>query len=268
MDTKEYISSGIIEAFVMGTASEEEVRILHCIQEHNPEVREAVLEAQLTIEQLASSQAVIPPPELKATIWNKLSGEESSQSPLHDIRPEFVAASEPSVSNEKSLSFKWSLVAASLALVFSIGLNIYLIQVRRDRDAQIVALSNAQKSSSLENRRLQEKWALASNPKMKIIPLLGVGSHPDMKAIVYFDREAKSVYLTLENLPKTAPDKQYQLWAIVNGAPVSLGVFQQEDNVVQKMTDAADAQAFAITLEKAGGSSVPTMSNMYVMGKV
>jgi len=110
---------------------------------------------------------------------------------------------------------------------------------------------------------------MANNPAMKTIPLLGVEKHPDMKATVYFENASNLVYLTLENLPVTPKDQQYQLWAIVDGKPVSLGVYDQDSTLsVQKMTAVSSAQAFAITLEKRGGVASPTMENMYVMGKV
>ena len=75
MDIKEYISSGIIEAYVMGLASEEEIRILDCVQKNNPEVKQAILDAQNTLEDFASQQAIAPPPALKSAIWAKISEE-------------------------------------------------------------------------------------------------------------------------------------------------------------------------------------------------
>ena len=37
--------------------------------------------------------------------------------------------------------------------------------------------------------------------------------------------QSKEVYLLVNQLPTPDPDKQYQLWAIVDGNPVDAGVF-------------------------------------------
>jgi anti-sigma-K factor RskA len=61
------------------------------------------------------------------------------------------------------------------------------------------------------------------------------------------------------------------LWAMVNGKPVDLGVFDaqnQPKKLLLAMKEVGDAQAFAVTLEKRGGSASPTMEKMVVLGAV
>lgn len=282
MDIKEYISSGIIEAYVMGLASEEEVRILECIQKHSPEVQQAILDAQNTLEDFASREAIAPPPALKQTIWAKLQeepGELNDRSgglvtpvahtppALEEVETTPLYPSVPAESNKSPL--KWYAIAASILLLASIGLNLYFNNAQNDIKAELATLSTTQKTNQIALNNLKSKWEMVNNPSIKTIPLAGVAKHPDMKAMVYFEQKSNEVYLTLENLPQAPQDQQYQLWAIVDGKPVSLGVFDQDSTTaVQKMSAVNAAQAFAITLEKRGGSPTPTMENMYVMGKV
>ncbi len=61
---------------------------------------------------------------------------------------------------------------------------------------------------------------------------------------------------------------QYQLWAIADGKPVNAGMYTEEKDSKIALANIPKAQAFAITLEKKGGSPVPTMENMYVMGEI
>jgi anti-sigma-K factor RskA len=78
------------------------------------------------------------------------------------------------------------------------------------------------------------------------------------------------VALKVNNLPQPAADEQYQLWTIVDGSPVDMGVIDnnfQEKLLAMKAVKGSPA-AFAITLEKAGGSPTPTLEEMYVMGEV
>jgi anti-sigma-K factor RskA len=276
LDIKEYIASGIIEAYVMGLASEEEVRILECVQKNNPEVRQAILEAQSTLEDFASQQAIAPPAELKSTIWAKISEQsEQETKPLALVQQEkgeevaSVPLYPPQNTVSPNKSFNWFAVAASILLVASVGLNFYLSNNQKATQEQLASLITQQKNNTIAYQNLKSRWDMANNPAVKTVPLLGVEKHPDMKAMVYMEEKSNQVYLTLENMPVAPENQQYQLWAIVDGKPVSLGVYNQEaKEEMQKMAVVNAAQAFAITLEKRGGSPTPTLENMYVMGKI
>ncbi len=92
---------------------------------------------------------------------------------------------------------------------------------------------------------------------------------PSSLATVFWNTESKAVYLLVNQLPKPATGKQYQLWAIADGKPVDAGIFELGEGITFiKLKTIAKAEAFAITLEKKGGSETPTMDAMYVMGKV
>jgi len=54
---------------------------------------------------------------------------------------------------------------------------------------------------------------------------------------------------------------------MVDGKPVDAGVIGNCEGLC-KLKNIPSAQAFAVTLEKAGGSPVPTMSSLYVMGSI
>jgi anti-sigma-K factor RskA len=70
-------------------------------------------------------------------------------------------------------------------------------------------------------------------------------------------------------LPQNDKDHQYQLWALVGGKPVDLGVFDApaDSTQMKEMKSIARADAFAVTLEPKGGSINPTMDQMVVLGK-
>ena len=106
---------------------------------------------------------------------------------------------------------------------------------------------------------------------MAIIKMPGLPNSPDPSsmATVYWNTESRDVYLLVNKLPMPVRDKQYQLWAIVDGKPVDAGIFDMQEGLsFVKLKTIPKADAFAITLEKKGGSSTPDMNAMYVMGKV
>lgn len=280
MDTQEYISSGIIEAYVMGFATEEESRILECIQQHNPEVKQAVLDAQIALEGLVSSQAVAPPKELKNTIWSAIQKEEVADSVteenLSDKKEEGsdgTIAFTPEHINQNEIQshnrFKPYAIAASVLLVISIGVGINVYRKQAELEKQVASLKNESQKEQVKYAELLNKWDMSSNPDMNTVVLKGVEKHPGMKAMVYVDKTTKQTYLSLENLPTAPQGHQYQLWAIVDGKPVDAGVYSNHsESAIQKMSVIENAQAFAITLEKEGGSVNPTLEQMYVMGEV
>ena len=70
-------------------------------------------------------------------------------------------------------------------------------------------------------------------------------------------------------MPQPQAGQQYQLWAIVDGKPVDAGMVEIDPGkALHRMKNIPKAEAFAITLEKAGGSPTPTLTAMFVMGKV
>jgi anti-sigma-K factor RskA len=102
----------------------------------------------------------------------------------------------------------------------------------------------------------------------KKIELSSVPGKPAAMAQVFWDTKTKYVYIADVSLPLAPSDKQYQLWAIVDGKPVDAGMLSDAKNLAQKMKVFEKAEMFAITLEKKGGSPTPTMEQMYVAGKV
>lgn len=274
MNIKEYISSGIIESYVLGLATPEEASILECIQKNNEEVRLLIAETQKSLEELATRQAEAPAANLKSAIWDAIQKSESAQ----DTSSSFTTNSKPiqlsdtvtaqAVSEQKNNSSLFMKIAASLLLVASIGYNF--VQMNDRAASKSVQLAMEEENAVLlrDKNALEEKWNMMNDPDMTMIALKGVEKHPEMKAHVFWKKDTKETYLSLENLPKPPENMQYQLWAIVDGKPVDIGTYALNSTHVEKMKKVENAQAFAITLEKEGGNATPTMENMYVMGGV
>lgn len=261
MDIKTYISSGVIEAYAIGNLSQEEASILECVMKNNAEVRNAVLEAQQTIEKLATEQAVEPPSHLKAEIFAKLdfnkseiitNEKEAKIIPLPNNNP---------ITITKNIVPNW-LKVASVAAIFGLGYLGFQLN-SKNQQLETFAKNNTELSGKIAS--LETANSVMKNAKK--IMLKGVEKHPDMLAEVYIDSSNK-VYFDKNNLPKAPSGKQYQLWAIVDGKPVDLGMLDKQNDTMQPMKSVEKPQAFAITLEKEGGNPTPTMEEMYVMGTI
>ncbi len=112
----------------------------------------------------------------------------------------------------------------------------------------------------------EKNLAFYQNPDYLKINLTNVDGKPDALVQLFWSKSTHYVYTSDISLPKPPEGKQYQLWAIVDGKPVSAGMLTAK-NTPEQMSAFVKADAFAITLEKAGGSETPTLSEMYVMGK-
>ncbi|WP_315054702.1 anti-sigma factor [Chryseobacterium indoltheticum] len=275
MDSKEYISSGILESYILGHASPEEAGILECVMKNNAEVKAAYEEAQKTFELLATAQAVTPPNDLKSKIWDKIQLEQNVEDekpviPLNNVEPKLetqqIKTQERKI--EKSNGWKNFAVAATVLFLVSVGANLYWISSQNEMKNELAVLKSDKQSQNLAMQNLEQKLKITSNPNMLKIVLAGVEKHPESNAVVYWDKTSKDVYLTANSLPKAPEGMQYQLWAIADGKPVSAGMYTDDKDAKIALANIPSAQAFAITLEKEGGSEIPTMENMYVMGGV
>ncbi|UUV21782.1 anti-sigma factor [Paenimyroides aestuarii] len=270
MNTKEYISSGIIESYILGIATKDEAAILECVMKNNAEVKAAYLEAQKTLEDFATVQAITPPEDLKGKIWSKIQQQANTPTtePEGNVAPTKPIAKERILVKESNSSWKNWAVAASVLFLISIAGNVFWWEHKEQQQNQINGLTTQLAEQNNALQQVQKKWEVVTNPNIQTITLNGVEQHPDAKALVFWDKETKNVYLHAVNLPEPPEGMQYQLWAIHNGTPISAGMYHPSEDTQVVLSTIGAAQNFAITLEKAGGVAAPTLQNMYVIGAV
>ncbi|MFC6268225.1 anti-sigma factor [Frigoriflavimonas asaccharolytica] len=268
MDIKAYIQSGILENHLLGNNSQEENSILECISKNNAEVKSALNELENTLEILADSNSVEPPQHLKSEIFAKLNFATSapieetpilnSNIPTHQLNVKQIS---PDIVKGRSNVTTW-LAAASVVLLMTFGWTMYSNQ-KMEQSLVAAETQNSLNKKEVEFLANQNTMLLNANK----IQLNGVEKHPDMVAHIYWDG-SENVYFESGNLPTPPEGKQYQVWAIVDGKPVDLGMYVADGKKVHSMKSVKNAQAFGITLEKEGGSKTPTMEQMMVMGEV
>lgn len=109
---------------------------------------------------------------------------------------------------------------------------------------------------------------------VEVVMLSGMEVNPEGYGKVIWDTKNQQALLQVSHLPVVPPNKEYQLWLIIDNKPVSAGVFSVStgDDKFFKIdhvnkADEKSADAFAITLEPKGGMPQPT-GEMYLMGNV
>jgi hypothetical protein len=88
---QEYINSGILEAYVLGCASEEEVKEVLRMKQAYPEVNEALRELEIDMERVAEHMAITPP----ANVWNKIEQEINEVSFRQPLEPAIYREPQP-----------------------------------------------------------------------------------------------------------------------------------------------------------------------------
>ena len=82
MDIKDFIESGIIEIYCMGSATEEEVRLVEKLSKENKEVRDELISVQHALEGYTKILGKSPNPDIKNRIMDKLEEASSTRNSL------------------------------------------------------------------------------------------------------------------------------------------------------------------------------------------
>lgn len=257
------------------------------------EVRDELSRIEATYETLAQRLPVAPRPGLRDEILAKVSGDTSEatvsssdtaqpSTPQPKVAPPSVApkkkAQEPMVKQRTLLPWQLGIAASLLIALVSAATAWYFRGEWKEAEQQLeLAVAQNQEiasqyeTASQRSERLENDLSVLSSPEYQTIALAGTDVSPESAARVFWNPGAEQLYLSAGNLPVPPTGKQYQLWAIVDGKPVSAGVFDvapDTPSLQALSSQIAQASAFAITLEPQGGSPSPTLEAMYVQGAV
>lgn len=257
MNIKEYISSGIIESYVLGMLNEQERLEFEKACNEYPEIKSARDAFEIQVEKQAMENAMHAPQHLKQRIADELfSGKQNT--PVIPI----TEAPVRKISSNANGWLRFAAAASFILLAGSLWWNMILKNENRNIKANLTEFNNRLAQIEQDSKILK-----GSN---KIALLAGTQYSPQSSAIVYWDTTSHDVYLLINNLPVPASDEQYQLWALLDGKPIDMGVFEITQKPLQlyRMKNAQAAQAFAITIERKGGSPTPTLEKMVVLGNL
>lgn len=273
-----YIESGILEEYVAGLLGPEQQREVETMAARYPEVKQEIEAIEVALEKYAMARAITPSEGVRNKILKQLSSKPQKENAIPVI-PETPTIPLHAY-QAKIRTLRIALAACIALLLISI---IALFSVRNELGEaknQIIALNldkqkYATNASFLKesNDDLQKIAEMYDDPDWKRIKLAGTKMNPAAKMVVYWHINGQHVMVdnSKMDLPANDEQHQYQLWALVNGKPVDLGVFDSKKDsvhVLVNMKEITGVQAFAVTLEKRGGSTVPTMDQMIVMGGV
>lgn len=271
MDLSCIIQSGDLELYVMGMLPPEEAGKVETLAQLFPEIKKEIDAIAQTFEAGAMQMAVTPAAAVKDKLMSSLQVKTETTSSI----PGKVVEMKTKVDERSSFS-KISIAATWGLLVLLGGLSVYLFNTNRRLKNDVAAIQeNAngyeKQITSLSKRinSYETYRRLKTDATVQTIMLASVKEGVKQQAEIFWNKNTGELFIDPALLPQTPTGKQYQLWFIADGKPVDAGMINMSDSdVLQKMKECKGAEAFAITLEKEGGSPTPTMDQMMVLGKV
>lgn len=270
-----YIESGILELYAMGDLTAAERIEVEDMAKKYSEVASELNKIENSLFDIANTYAIQPSNLVKESFFNHIGFNNNLNSntinnPIKEIK----------LTPQKTINFyKYSFAASFTLLVISIAASIMLYSNLQQSRFQIAQLQSTNQSFAnrvnyLQNqvKITQNSISLFANPDVKTIKLAGTANSPKSKMLVIWNAKEQKVMIDLltMDMPLTDTNHQYQLWALANGKPIDLGVFDAKGQMagLQQMKDIDIAQTFAVTLEPRGGSLNPTMSQLVVVGNI
>jgi len=198
---------------------------------------------------------------------------------LKELGPAQAAADTPAQAPRRRTP-AWSWLAAAAALVLLVwgvatranlrgevaGLRAELASLRADRDQtalRAATLARQLAGAEATSERLAQAMAIISAPGMKPVALAGLKDAPGASGHAFVDPNARRAVFVAANLQPLSPGKTYELWLIAGNKPVPAGTFAAAPNgsalvAVPSVPPVAQIQAWAVTIEPAGGVPQPT----------
>lgn len=277
MTAQDYISSGLLEAYVLGSLSEPEAEQVAGAICRFPEVAAEIRSLEASLLEAERSQSPPLPEYLKDKIWAAIQSAPTEQVPAaSESKPPETARTIAFPAARKERSLAWA--ALWIGLLLSVGGNLFQKinsrhqAQRADQLAERVdSMNRRQTAMTASMDRYKRESEMAAAPDMEMVPMRSIVAGHAMAATFYLDKHSREAYVAVQKLPPAPEGMQYQVWAIQDGKPLSIGLLDQnvsDNNGMQKLPEPVEAgQAFAISLEKTGGSEQPTPDRIYVLGK-
>jgi len=260
MTEEEIIASGLLELYVTGSLSAEEIQEVESAMAQYPSVKKEVAQIEDSLIQLSEATGG----NVSSKVWERI--------------VQFTQGVRPMNSSPKR---NWSSMTGwAAALLFFVGLAFMLKQNSDLKDKMRTVITKnmvLQEKTGITEAQLTEANDLLEIVRSKdfnAISLPGnVAVAPSAYATVYYNKKENIAYIDAKGLPKPPKGKVYQVWSLIMDplTPRSVGIledFELADTAFFKIENIPSPEAFGITLEPEGGSDTPTLTQLYTLGMV
>jgi len=260
MNINEYISSGILEQYVIGMLTEEERLVVEKNAEQYPEIRAELDAIELAMERYAKMHELQKPAGLEAKFNQRIDELEGKATP---------STPKPTKPNDKKSGGFLLPILLTLALAAAGWWGYSNLKKYQNTEQQLSDTTN-QFNTLQEDcnetkeaiKILQDRLNILQNPDNQTIKIPIIESGEQYASVIWNPQTQKSYLFNTSKLPPPPTGKQYQLWAIVNGVPQNMqaiSIASYPESMVE-ISFIENSIAFAISLEDEGTSpTTPTL---------
>jgi anti-sigma-K factor RskA len=243
LNIENYISSGIIEQYVMGLCTSEEKNELELLRQKDTLLNKAIINFEIEFEQRMMRNAFLPGVQTDDEILASL---QALGTPVVSII----------TNTKKTTKFSWvKIVAAASVLLFAVSAFFNYTQYEKNKAqaAELAAKNKLPESLPMAN------YNILKDPNITPVAMMGQGYHEICRCTMFWDKKTGKAYVMVHHLVPSGDNNEYQLWANVNGKQISVGMINDaiRDRFIEVSGMPEDAKEFTVTLEKNGGATVP-----------
>lgn len=271
---KAYIESGILELYVLGNLSPEERLQVEEMAAKHAAVKAEIDQIEQSLELYAEEYAVDPPEAVRDKVLNglliNLGDDRTFTKPRKHSGEEVFENEIVPLQVRQNSFYKYAFAACLSLLLISIYGLINLYGKLQESSTQLTAMQLDKQKIASQVNVMDRELGMYRDTSYRILRLKGMAKTPQSAMTLAWSPATKKVVVDMHSMKLPVHDKhhQYQLWALVGGKPVDMGVFNANADTtsIKEMKLIAAADAFAVTLEPMGGSVSPTLDQMVVMG--
>lgn len=227
-----------------------------------PELKNELSQIEESLENYAQDNSLTPSENVKENLFNSIDDFSDKTEIIKPVSKGKVYQIPP--------FFKLMAAVVLALLVVNVILTWSYYNKYKNTANELNIAEEKNRNQEKENKNMASDMDVMTNKYSQPVVLNGTPKSPESVAKIFWMKNTGDVFIDASNLPPVPQNKQYQLWAIVDGKPEDAGMIETEKGKyhIQKMKSFGKAQAFAITLEKAGGSPAPTMDEMVVISSM
>ena len=250
MTKEELLKSGILELYVLGEASKEEVSNVTAMLEKYPDLKNEIKKISDALEVYAKTTSINPSPKTKTQLFDQLKNDTSTN------------VNETRGPKQGGGGFRWLSVVLgilSLGLLYGYFANRSNInKIERELEVQIA------KCDSIQNELNNEAdlFAQISGADNKILNIQATENYAETSLYFHNNPASQRNFIQVVSLPEINQNQSYQLWSLKGDLAIPLDVFQGEGDNLFEVEFEPDTDAYAITIEPRGGRQTPTLENL------
>lgn len=278
MDIEGYISSGILDAYVLGAATPEETAEVEALMAEHPEIAAEVEALQATMEGFADLHSVPPPPEIRGNILEQIRGADTGVGSDTNTGADTPPPSEIPVRSLPSSGRRWQWIAAAASVLLVASLIFNFVQRGQLQEAQSELATSGQENAGLlvdldscsgAWQDLNQKIEDRKNATL-VARLESQVKNETFDMVVQRNPKSGNMYLAETSLPPATGETHYQYWTLDSTfKPTDMGDIDIEDPelIFEPIGTAPDDAVYAaVTLETGPHKKEPDLTQLKVLG--